>query len=183
MTTTRTTASPADDDTTRKWAKRFATLLVCWGCAWLFTHWLVMRPDPVGLLGAIGVLFVIIWWASDRRLDWDPAEWEGDPAGRRLRTSADSRISYLRRQIENASSTKNGGELNASAGSLQGILRDLTLDRLRLRAAESGAAHVPDDAELLAGTDPKLSHYLTTQPAPLVNQQTVNDIINRIEAL
>jgi len=166
----------------RKWVKRFATLVACWLATWIFTSWLQLRPRPLGLLAAVGLLFAVCWWAADRRIDWDPTEWQGDPAGRRMRTGSDSRISYLRRQIEDASVSKDT-DANASAAGLQGILRDLSLDRLRLRAAQSGAAHVPDDAELLAHADPRLAEYLSASPAPPVSRQTVNDIINRIEAL
>ncbi|GAB3487214.1 hypothetical protein [Flexivirga lutea] len=178
-----TTREPDSGSSLRRtWVKRFATLLACWLATWVFASWLQLRPRPIGLLAAAGLLFAVCWWAAERRLDWDPAEWEGDPMGRRMRTGSDSRISYLRRQIEDASVPKDSGA-NASATGLQGILRDLALDRLRLRAAEGGAAQVPDDAALLAHADPRLAEYLSARPAPPVSRQTVNDIINRIEAL
>lgn len=178
--------SPHDDPGAgrrRQWMRRVTIAVACWLGLWIFTSWLQLRPDPLGLLAAVGAFFAICWWAGDRRDEWDPTEWEGDPIGRRMRTSPDSRISYLRRLIDDAAVSKDNGATNASAAGLQGILRDVSLDRLRMRAAESGAAHVPGDAELLAGTDPVLAEFLAAQPAPPASRQTVTDIINRIEAL
>lgn len=170
------------DGRDRIWVRRILTLVVCWAVVWVFTYWVQMHPEPLGLLAALGVFFAIFWWASDRRMEWDPVEWEGDPIGRRQRTNADSRISYLRRLIADASVVKDNGA-NASTASLQGILREVALDRLRIRATAGGAAHLPDDAELLDDSDPLLSQYLRAQLAPPMNRQGVTDIINRIEAL
>jgi hypothetical protein len=166
----------------RTWSRRIVTLLGCWVVLWVVTSWVQMHPQPLGLLAALGVFFVICWWASDRRINWDPVEWEGDPIGRRLLSTADSRTSYLRRLIDDASIRSDNGT-NASAASLQAILRDVAVDRLRLRAAAKGATSEPDDAELLDDTDPQLAEYFRAQPAPPINRQSVTDIINRIEAL
>lgn len=166
----------------RTWGRRILTLVGCWAVLWVLTSWIQMHPQPLGLLAALGVLFAIGWWASDRRLNWDPIVWEGDPIGRRLPSNSDSRISYLRRLIDDASSRK-GNDTNPSATSLQNILRDITVDRLRLRAAANGATHEPDDAELLDDADAQLAQYFRAQPAPPMNRQSVTDIINRIEAL
>lgn len=172
-----------DAERPRSWRRRISTLVICWLIVWVFTSWIRMRPEPVGLLAALGALFALVWWASDRRNNWDPTDWAGDPIGRRLRTSADSRISYLRRLIDDAAADKVNGEPNASAGSVQGILRDVTIDRLRLHAAESGAAQLPDDDVLIARADPRLAEYLLATPALPTSHQTLTDIINRIEAL
>lgn len=166
----------------RTWGRRILTLLGCWVALWVLTSWIQMQPQPLGLLAALGVFFVVCWWAADRRMNWDPVEWVGDPIGRRLRSNADSRISYLRRLIDDAATRSDNGA-NASATSLQGILRDAAVDRLRIRAATKGATHEPDDTELLDDTDPQLAEYFRAQPAPPINRQAVTDIINRIEAL
>lgn len=176
-----TSSTETGEKPTGRWGKRVATLLVCWALVWTLTAWLQMHPQPLGLLAAVGTVFAIGWWSADRWSDWDTTEWQGEPVGRRLRASSDSRISYLRRQIDNAAT--DDGRPNASAAGLQGTLRDLSLDRLRLRAEERGSAELPDDERLLAGADPQLARYLCAQPAPPVSRQTVNDIINRIEAL
>lgn len=184
--TTASRAATRDDPATgrrRLWAKRLIGLVACWLVVWVLTSWLQMHPSPLGLLAALGAFFSVCWWAADHRTEWDPTDWAGDPIGRRARTSSDSRVSYLRRLIDDAAVHKGQGQPNASATGLQGLLRDLALDRLRRRAAESGAAHLPDDAELLARADPALTHFLTAQPAPPVSRRTVTDIINRIEAL
>lgn len=176
-----TTRNPAEGRR-RTWTLRILKLLGCWLVLWVLTGWLQMRPQPLGLLAALGVLFTVFWWVNDRQSHWDPIVWEGDPVGRRLRSNSDSRISYLRRLIDDASSRKDNGA-SPSATSLQNILRDITVDRLRLRAAVSGATHLPDDSELLGESDPQLAQYLRAQPAPPMNRQSVTDIINRIEAL
>ena len=176
-------SATVDVDRPRNWIHRISALVICWLIAWVFTAWLQMHPQPLGLLAALGALFAVGWWASDRRADWDPAEWANDPVGRRLRTSADSRISYLRRLIDDAAVRKENGDRNASATSVQGILRDVAVERLKLRAAESGAARLPDDETMIAHADPHLADYLLTTPAPPASQQTLTDIINRIEAL
>jgi len=177
------TTPGADDARTRTWGKRIVTLLVVWVAAWVFTSWLQMHPQPLQLLATIGVLFAIGWWARDRSSGWDIAEWSGNPVGRRLRATPDTRISYLRRLIDDSSTHNADGTPTASAVSLQGVLRDVAVDRLHTRAAASGLAHLPDDAELIAHADPKLAAYLLAQPPPPTTRQTVTDIIDRIEAL
>lgn len=176
-------AADLDAERPRNWVRRISSLVICWVIAWVFTAWLRMRPEPVGLLAALGAVFAVGWWASDRRSDWDPTDWVDDPIGRRLRTGADSRISYLRRLIDDAAVQKEHGDPNASAASVQGILRDVAVDRLKLRAAEGGAAQLPDDDTLIARAGPQLADYLLTKPAPPTGHQTLTDIINRIEAL
>lgn len=172
-----------DPERPRSWPRRAATLLICWVVVWALTGWLQMHPQPVGILAALGALFAVCWWATDRRAAWEPTDWAGDPIGRRLRTSADSRISYLRRLIDDAAVQKADGEPNASAGSVQGILRDITIDRLQHSATTSGMGRVPDDDALIAGADPHLADYLLADPPPLVTHRNLTDIINRIEAL
>jgi hypothetical protein len=176
-------AADLDAERPRNWVRRISSLVICWVIAWVFTAWLRMHPEPVGLLAALGAVFAVGWWASDRRSDWDPTEWVDDPIGRRLRTGADSRISYLRRLIDDAAVQNEHGDSNASAASVQGILRDVAVDRLKLRAAEGGAAQLPDDDTLIARAGPQLADYLLTKPAPPTGHQTLTDIINRIEAL
>ncbi|MFC6705979.1 hypothetical protein [Flexivirga alba] len=179
-----TSPSPTvDADRPQNWVRRISALVICWLIAWVFTAWLHMHPQPVGLLAALGTVFALCWWAGDRRNDWDPTNWTGDPIGRRLRTGADSRISYLRRLIDDAAVHKGDGDSNASAASVQGILRDIAVERLKLRAAESGAAQLPDDDTLITRSDPRLADYLLADPAPPTAHQTLTDIINRIEAL
>lgn len=174
------TASPQP---TRTWAKRIAILIVVWVLLWLFTAWLQMRPRPLDLLAALAALFAICWWAHDRGSAWEGTEWSGSPIGRRLKASPDSRISYLRRLIDDATMRRTDGQPSAGAVSLQRIVRDVAVDRLRLRATAMGAAHLPDDAELIARADPALAAYLLAEPPPPVTRQTVTDIIDRIEAL
>lgn len=178
-----TTSRDTAEDRRRLWFKRGATVVGCWVLLWVFTSWLQLHPRPLGLLAALGALFAVCWFAADRRTDWDPVEWEGDPIGRRLQTGQDSRISYLRRLLDDAAVRRSGEEINTSAASLQGILRDLTLDRLRRRAEASGTTQVPHDSELLETCDPRLAAYLRASPAPPTDRQTVTDIINHIEAL
>lgn len=177
------TTRETDAGRTRIWTKRVVTLVFCWAATWAFTSWLQMRPQPLGLLAAFGVAAAIGWWAHDTSSGWEAVEWTGNPIGRRMKTNADSRISYLRRLLDDASVHGDGGAPNASAASLQGILRDVTVDRLRTRAAANGAAQVPDDDELIAHADPRLAAYLLAQPPPPTTRQTVADIIDRIEAL
>ena len=177
------TGHDTQDDGGRTWVKRIGTLLVVWVLVWAFTAWLQMHPQPLGLLAALGALFATGWWAHDRGSAWDPVEWSGSPVGRRLKTSQDSRISYLRRLIDDAVARGTDGQPSASAASLQGIVRDVAVDRLRRRATAAGAPQLPDDAELLAHADPALAAYLLAEPPPPITRQTVTDIIDRIEAL
>lgn len=177
MTTEPTTAS------SRRWIRRCATVAVCWAIAWPLTAWLNMHPDPPGLLGAIAAFFAACWLVADRGAAWDPVAWDSTPVGRRLRSGTDTRIGHLSRLMRDAEQVKPRGEVNPSAIALQSILRDVTLDRLRRRAASSGALRLPSDEELLAAADPKFGAYFAAQPAPPTSRQTVTDIINRIEAL
>ncbi|RNI21355.1 hypothetical protein [Flexivirga caeni] len=177
-----TTPHPQDPGTRRKWRRRILIVVACWLIAWGLTAWLNMHPDSLGLLAALAALAAVYWLASDRFSGWDATSWEGSPAGRRLRTNADSRISYLTRLIADGRQ-QSRDEPNASANSLQGILRDAALDRLRERAAASGAMELPDDEQLLAEADPRLTAYLHAQPAPPTTTATITDIVNRIEAL
>lgn len=178
-----TSPDGGEDRTMRTWAKRVVTLVVVWAALWVFTSWLQMRPRPVDLLAVLGIVFAIGWWARDRSSGWDTVEWAGNPVGRRLKATADTRISYLRRLIDDSAVRNDDGKPTTSAISLQGVLRDVAVDRLRTRAAASGHAHLPDDADLIAHTDPTLAAYLLAQPPPPTTRQTVTDIINRIEAL
>lgn len=172
-----------ESDHNRPWVKRITILVAVWLAVWIFTAWLQMHPQPLGLLAALGALFAVGWWAHDRDSAWDPVEWSGNPVGRRLKSSQDSRISYLRRLMDDAIAPGTRGEPNASAVSLQALVRDVAVDRLRGRATAAGAAQLPDDAELLAHSDPALAAYLLAQPPPPITRQTVTDIIDRIEAL
>lgn len=167
----------------RTWTRRVAVLLAWWVALWALTAWLNMEPQPLGLLAALGVLFAMTWWGHDRGSAWTATTWTSDARGRRLRSSADSRVSYLHRLIDDAAARKADGPSNASAASLQGILRDIAVDRLRNRAVASGAATIPSDTELIADHDPRLAAYLLAQPAPPTTRQTLTDIIDRIEAL
>jgi len=177
------TGNDTGRDPARSWAKRIAILVGAWVLVWVFTAWLQMHPQPLGLFAALGALFAMGWWAHDRDSAWDTTEWAGDPIGRRMKTSQDTRISYLRRLIDDAVAHRPGSESGASAASLQSIVRDVAVDRLRRRATADGAAQLPDDAELLAHADPTLAAYLLAQPPPPITRQTVTDIIDRIEAL
>jgi hypothetical protein len=75
------------------------------------------------------------------------------------------------------------GEPNPSSVALQRVLRDVAIDRLRVKATAEGSVHLPDDADLIAHADPRLADYLLAQPPPRSTAQTVTDVINRIEAL
>jgi len=178
-----TTPGSPTDPRTRQWVKRISTLVIVWVVIWIFTSWLQMRPRPVDLLAALCVVFAIGWWARDRTSGWDIVEWSGSPVGRRLRATPDTRVSYLRRLIDDSSVRNDDGRPTAAAISLQGVLHDVAVDRLRNRAAADGLAHLPSDEELIAHADPKLATYLLAQPPPPTTRETVTDIIDRIEAL
>lgn len=171
------------DTSTRTWVRRVVTLVVVWILLWVFTSWLQMHPRPFDLFAALAILFSIGWWAHDRNSGWDTVEWSGSPVGRRLKSSPDTRVSYLRRLIDDSAARKDNGDATASAQSLQGILRDVAVDRLRIAAAASGRAHLPADTELIAESDPRLAAYLLAQTPPAMSRQTLTDIIDRIEAL
>lgn len=175
--------SPDEDDRRRRWVRRIAMLLACWLATWVLTAWLRMHPDPFGLLAGYAALFALCWFVYDYQVRWESTVWETDPIGHRLRSTSDSRISYLSRLISDAPSPTSNGDPNPSSVALQGVLRDVAIDRLRVRAAAEGAVHLPDDETLIARADPRLAEYLLAQPPPRTTAQTVTDIINRIEAL
>lgn len=177
------TTRASGDPRARRWVKRIVTLVIVWLAVWAFTSWLQMRPRPVDLLAALCAVFAIGCWSRDRSSGWDSVEWAGSPVGRRLKATPDTRISYLRRLIDDSAVRNDDGTPTRSAISLQGVLRDVTIDRLRTRAAASGLTHLPSDDELIAHADPRLATYLLAQPPPPTTRQTVTDIIDRIEAL
>lgn len=166
----------------RRWARRLLPAALVAAVLW-WVAGLIGIHTRLALDVALAVFVVaLVGLMRDTAPAWGTSMPAAAHDPEATRTTGDARLSYLRRTIEDATSTTSRADPGRAAPmGLQRSLRTVAAHRVGRRA---GVSLDPDDRPALASRlDADLAEYLCATTPPPIDHQKLDDIVRRIEEL